>query len=669
MSSNTDSIYSGMVKQPCPPMTLRIGVAGHRRLEKATLPVLRQQLKKIYADLHRLIQRAASHEIAKNIYAPEPFVIRFISPLAEGADRLCIEPELMPFEVELAAILPFARAEYEKDFAPASSDVETGQGTVAEFRGLLKRIGFDEAGDNAWVPLIELDGSLSHSPEDYNDCAKVLVEHSDLLVAVYDGNDSENTGTAATVRAAMEQGVTVIHVSTLAPRKVVIRPSGLFEHAASELDYTLKNLEGELNRLLLFSDVIKTKEEQAQVIERFQRYRTGECLSCDTSVAADFTDDEPMRAAKASPTLGSEFFSFFKKTMTRGKRVGQKVDEMNHSAAIDTNLKKKTDIEGAISNHHLYSAFLRTDQLASHYADIHRSSFLLIYILGALALSAAASALAFGGNHNGAHHGLVFALVVVELLLLGMIYLLFRKDRRHDYHGRWLEYRCLAELFRPLIYMNFLGRSVALFTKKSTSATLNREFVGHHSSARCWIYIYLVSVLRWVGFSYCQLGGEYKKDVVAFVNEAWIRKQIDYHTKNAAQMTVMGDRLRSFSFALFFATLAAVLVKLGILVAEISLGMHFSLLLTSSIGLLTAVFPILATTAFSIRNHAEFDISAQRSLSMRAVLLAHLKTCARYAQHVKSEIIHRDLQRLAHESINETAEWLEIYEVKETEPA
>ena len=645
-------------------MTLRIGVAGHRHLDKDQLPILRQQLKKIYADIHQLLQKAASREVAESIYAPEPFVIRFISPLAEGADRLCIEPELMPSEVELAAILPFARAEYEKDFAPASSDVDSARGTVAEFRGLLKRIGFDEAGDNAWVPLIELDGSLSHSPEDYNDCAKVLVEHSDLLVAVYDGNDSENTGTAATVRAAMETGVPVIHVSTLAPGKLAIRPSGLFEHSFSELEYTLKNLEDELNRLLLFSDVMKTKEEQVQVIERFQRYRIGECLSCDTSVLADFTDDGPIRAAKASPTLGSGFFGVFKKTMTRGNEVGQKVDEMNHFAEMDTNPQKKTDIEGSASNHHLYSAFLRADQLASQYANIHRSSFLLIYILGALALTAAASALAFG-----AHHGVVFALVVVELLLLGMIYQLFRKDRRRDYHGRWLEYRCLAELFRPLTHMNFLGRSVALFTKRSTSATLNREFVGHHSSARCWIYIYLVSVLRWVGFSYCPLDNNYKADINTFIRGAWIGHQINYHTKNAAQMTVMGDRLRSFSFALFFATLAAVLVKLGILVAEISLGMHFPLLLTSSIGLLTAVFPILATTAFSIRNHAEFDISAQRSLSMRAVLLAHLKAHTKGTPHVKSETIHRDLQRLAHESINETAEWLEIYEVKETEPA
>ena len=34
-----------------------------------------------------------------------------------------------------------------------------------------------------------------------------------------------------------------------------------------------------------------------------------------------------------------------------------------------------------------------------------------------------------------------------------------------------------------------------------------------------------------------------------------------------------------------------------------------------------------------------------------------------------SEKMYRELQRLAHESINETAEWFEIYEVKEAEPA
>ena len=661
MSSSADSIYLGMVEQPCPAMTLRIGVAGHRHLEKDQLPVLRQQLKQIYADIHQVVQKSASHETAKNIYAPDQFVLRFISSLAEGADRLCIEPEVIPFEYELAAILPFNKAEYEKDFEPGKSVVDPEKGTIDAFYNHLDRIGYNKTGDNARVPLIELDGNPSRRSEAYNECARVLVEHSDLLVAVYDGDHSKHIGTAATVRMAVERGVPVIHVSTLTPGKVAIRPSGLFGHASSELKCTLDNLEDELNRLLLFTDMM---DRDGQVIERFRRYRMGESLSCNISSEADFAGAGPIDPVTAFPTLGSRVFSLFKNMMTRGSKVGQVVDEMNCSAAIDADRQKRSVIGGAVSSHRLYSAFLRADRLASYYANIHRGIFLLIYIFGALALTAAACALAFGD-----HHGVVFALVVFELLLLVLIYRLFRKDRRRDYHGRWLEYRCLAELLRPLIYMNSLGRSFTLFTNRNTSTTLNREFVGHHSSARRWIYVYLVSVYRWAGFPHCPLDGEYKKDVAAFINEAWIGSQIDYHTRNAAQMQVMGQRLKSFSFVLFLATIAAVLVKLGLLSVASSFHTHFSSGLMSSVGLLTAVFPILAAMAFSIRNHAEFDISAQRSFTMRAVLLVHFKAHQKNASNMTSEKIYRDLQRIADKSIDETADWFEIYEVKEVEPA
>ena len=54
---------------------------------------------------------------------------------------------------------------------------------------------------------------------------------------------------------------------------------------------------------------------------------------------------------------------------------------------------------------------------------------------------------------------------------------------------------------------------------------------------------------------------------------------------------------------------------------------------------------------------------------MQTGRMAHFKAHKKNAPHVKSEIIQRQLQRLAYESVNETTEWLEIYEVKKAETA
>lgn len=221
-------------------IVLKVGVAGHRRLKKDHLPIFRQKLKSIYSDIHQFFFNKASDKIH----------VRYISSFAEGADRLCIEPEVIPFECELAAIFPFPTEEYEKDFLPDESVVDSKNGTVSEFRQFLERVDLGWESEDSQEGIIELDGNPLRRTEAYNHCSQVLVEHSDLLVALYDGNLSKHVGTAVTVRKAMELGVPVIHVSTMEPGKVLLYPSYRFERADSELPYSRENLERVLRPLL-----------------------------------------------------------------------------------------------------------------------------------------------------------------------------------------------------------------------------------------------------------------------------------------------------------------------------------------------------------------------------------------------------------------------------------
>jgi hypothetical protein len=85
------------------------------------------------------------------------------------------------------------------------------------------------------------------------------------------------------------------------------------------------------------------------------------------------------------------------------------------------------------------------------------------------------------------------------------------------------------------------------------------------------------------------------------------------------------------------------------------------------VSLFTAVLPILGTALFAIRNHSEFDISAQRSLTMLAFFRS-LHSAIVAKEDSSSEALDQEFARLTEVSAREVSDWLEIYEVKESEP-
>jgi hypothetical protein len=96
---------------PKPRLTLRVGVTGHRPNKFApdavtrVRPQLVSVLKRLCAALDTV------HRVHPDAYDAAPPVLRVISPLAEGADRL-VADEALALGAELVAPLPFARDFY-----------------------------------------------------------------------------------------------------------------------------------------------------------------------------------------------------------------------------------------------------------------------------------------------------------------------------------------------------------------------------------------------------------------------------------------------------------------------------------------------------------------------------------------------------------------------------
>lgn len=656
-SGEKGRIYKKFVEQPLVPMTLRIGVAGHRKLTEPQRAIIRTKLPVLYSEIEEITGQLNKSAVARSLYSDEPEVIRILSSLAEGADRLCIEEEIVSPLFQLGAVLPFAQDEYENDFLPSNSVIDKVNGTVEEFRHYLNKL----QQENGEACLIELNGLPNKRDLAYVRCSQALVDHCDLLIAVFDGDRTKDLGTAATVNIALKAGVPVLHISTLAEGEVALFESDFYQEEKGPVPYTKELLQHELEKILLFSDLI---EDKTSILKRFKRYKNEAGFTYNPDTEVDLGNSGPIRLNRQFTVLDRPF-QLFKKLLTPRLQVDS-LDTAVEQKEDHCKQEEPQDVKATVpaTSHRFFSAFLRADQLANQYADIHRSTFLLIYLLGSMALITASFALALKSSLNW-----VLILVLIELLLLGTIYYLYRNDHRQDFHGRWLEYRCLAEFLRPLLFVNLIGRNYSFFTRQNISHFHNREIVGHQDSDRRWLYIYSQTVVRWTGFSQCSLTPEYQDTIRKFINRTWIKGQLDYHIDNATRMQGLAGRLSRGCRRLFFLTVAVVVLKLILLGCELVFHIHFPHLMTTGVALCTAIFPILASTAFAISNHAEFDLSAQRSLTMRASIITYYKLLKNNTFDHDDHILSQQIQNVAYETSKEASEWLEVYEIKEAEPA
>jgi hypothetical protein len=194
---------------PKPARVLRLGVTGHRpnRLAQSALPRLRRQIGEVVALLESIAGEAqAAH--AEVSSAERPVLLRALSALAEGADTLVAEIALER-GVELEAPLPFAVAEYERDF-PAGPPREC-------FHRLLGRA----------ASVLELGGTREREAEAYEAAGRLVVERCDVLLAIWDGGPAAGPGGTALIAAyARELGVPVIWIHATRERPPCLLASG-----------------------------------------------------------------------------------------------------------------------------------------------------------------------------------------------------------------------------------------------------------------------------------------------------------------------------------------------------------------------------------------------------------------------------------------------------------
>lgn len=189
---------------PKPRLTLRVGITGHRpnKLPKADLPRIERQLREAFGAIETTVARIYAKKVDGAIEptaGAKPYSIHLISGFAEGADQIAVAA--CPADWTVEAILPFPKDEYLKDFEQSA----TGDGR--DVRGEL----------TASLARAAIVTELPTPPErnqGYVAGGKALLDRSDVLIAVWDGEPPKPGGTGAVAREACERGIPVVWLAT-----------------------------------------------------------------------------------------------------------------------------------------------------------------------------------------------------------------------------------------------------------------------------------------------------------------------------------------------------------------------------------------------------------------------------------------------------------------------
>lgn len=574
----------GALYPPRARLAFRVGIIGHRpnRLGQADLAKLSGLLRDVFIEVKSAIDHLPPGQA--RFYSSEPPVLRAVSSLAEGADRLFAE-QAVPLGFELCCPMPFAQAEFEKDFLPGAALEER---SLERFRGLLEQAARGP-GLNAFV----LDGVRAAPEEAYAAAGRIVLNQSDLLVVVWDGGPSRGKGgTVDSLQEAMTYHVPVLWIDAAAPHDwCVLRsdkdlpcPGGPERCRPKKEAVSL----AEAVRQVVVSTVEYPLESEA--LAEFRRRPSAE------SGLAYFSRKKPRWNLAAA-------WKLFRNLVGDNRIKGQslRVGDFEEAVAPDWPVDRVESLIAHWINRRLRPHYAWSDKLADFYADCHRSAFVLSYPLAALAVFLALLPGVVGRGVPGGTFETVC--VIGEFAAIAYIIGLFFWGRYRRWHDRWLDYRLLAELIRQLRFLIPLGSGRPFPRPPAYLET-------YSNPSRDWMFWHMRGIARAAGIPDAEITDDYLRPYLDYLAGV-VRGQIAFHDRNALLSSRIERRLHAWSMVLMFATAGCILAHL-LLPVGIPMGPGWKSLLIMA----CAVFPAFGAALAGINNQGEFARIGKRSGSM-----------------------------------------------------
>ena len=532
-------------------------MTGHRLGPKLAItdcaPLL-EIVRSVLGQISRLASEAAkAHSWAFNSVNAKILVI---SALAEGADRIVAQAAIDAV-LPLNAILPFARAEYRKDFASESSR--------AEFDRLLEHAS----------PVLEIDGDRALEDRAYEAAGLAMLVATDLLIAIWDQERARGTGgTGHIVERAIAEGMPVILLDPKAQAEPVLLWTGdsalpvtsvriedvprqpLAERLAVAIEAMLAPPEREGR-----SSLVQFYNEVQELFNPWPLYSILLALIGVRKLRK--TDFQPPPYLKNSTRDWQAYFD-------KGPREPRLTKWIRET---------------------LLPAFAFADNLSVFYAQKYRSAYVFNFTAAVIAVTFALVGLFYDPS------ALVRRIFEFgEITIIVAILLVVRTGSKAQWHKRSMEYRRLAEWLRHLRILSLTAARSAVHRPGRASG-----------DGADWVSWYTYALDRQVPLPNTIANTEYLERAREVLKDPELAGQINYNRANARRMHMVAERLHKAGHGLFWMTLitCSAFLILNWSRGESELG-HI-------LAFFTAFFPTLGAALNAIRVQGDFETVAHRS--------------------------------------------------------
>ncbi|MBV7259398.1 hypothetical protein [Erythrobacter crassostreae] len=601
---------------------------------------------------------------------PQPPALRLLTLLADGTDHLAAELALAK-AWELTVPLPFGRAlntaiNADPDTAAdprailagrAPDDAPTGKRAAAIEALLDKATVFELAERDAIVAdhfLATLDNPsdpkalstfLHHTSDRTLQAGRILIEQSDILIAVWDGVSTTNIGgTGHTAIAALSAGVPVIWIDPASPDewRIVYTPDALAlkpPPTAASRDAQLRALVGDSVGLAA-PDEDSPHAGLAALGKEAWRGRSSASSHAYRRVEALFGHSK-----------WREKFGSIRQTFEAPDEVatGSGQPLLDSLDALPGGDERITCAIGE----DVLSRFAWTNAIASRLSDLFRSGMVLNFTLGPLAILVGLLYIPTAGPE----YKWIFA--ALELLLLLVIVVNTLSGQRARLHARWLETRRLAEYLRHAPGLLALG--------------VARPVGGRPQSVRgSWPEWYARQVARGVGLPNVKVDGAYLRASARLLLDHAIQPQLEYHQGKSARLHRAHHAIETLAERLF--ALAVIMVTLYLVLFGLStLGVIAPELVTTLAKWFTVsavALPTIAGALAAIGYFGDFDRFADISEMTARRLEALQERTVMYLEQSDDALGYAPLAQLARQTdettFAEIQAWQAVFNNKRT---
>ena len=409
---------------------------------------------------------------------------------------------------------------------------------------------------------------------------KVLIEQSDILIAVWDGASTANVGgTGHTVFEALKLGTPVIWIDPAQPENWCIRHSP-------------ESLIGFHSRII--------HEDRAGALAEHVRNVVGPSEPDDAegaglaSLEKEVWRDTSSRWTHAYRRIEAMFSgedSPFKSLVVEYEKPDE-IAEGSGSELVEAigRLPGGDDTFAGRIKSHALKPFAWADGVSSHLSDHYRSGMIVNFLLSALAIVGGVVYLPLVAPE----HKWGFALF--EFLVLVAIVIITYRGRKYRWHARWFETRRVAEYFRhsPLLLIIGVARPTGHWPRGADTS---------------WPEWYVRQALRDIGLPNAKITVPYLRSVLEMLDKFHVTPQRDYHQRKARRLESIHANLDGFSEFLFKLALISVatylLLKGGAAMGLWDAGLATKLSKTFTV--LGVAFPTLGAAIAGIRYFGDFE--------------------------------------------------------------